>query len=301
MFERANLRQNYFIRNMVSGSRLLFKEKIVLVYLAFCLGVVVLALIGPTIAPYDPGERVYRNGELIRSTPPSLLNPLGTDTSGRDVFSRLVVGARPTVVTGLLGGSMIIGIGLTIGVVAGYVGGLVDDILMRFTDLVYGVPLIPFAIVLLAFLGIGFFTSIIVIGLLLWRGNARVIRSQVLQIKNYHFVRAAQAMGANRYHVITRHILPNVASMAILFFSLGIAYSILIQASLAFIGVSNPFVPSWGIMVRNAYNSGISLAVWWWFIPPGLMISMTVISTFMLGRQIEQIAIEEEDTLAVMG
>jgi peptide/nickel transport system permease protein len=244
---------------------------------------------GPYITPYSYDETLYNDeGEVLRAESPSLSHPLGTTNTGQDVLSRVIYGVQPTVVTGLLGGAMIISIGLTMGVVSGYVGGLVDNVLMRITDIAYSVPLIPFAIVLLTLLGVGFYSSVVVIGLLLWRGNARVLRSQVLQIKQRPFVRAAKATGASTPRIIVKHILPNVASMAVLFFALGIGYSIIAQAGLAFIGASNPFVPSWGVMIRNAYQSGYMAEQIGWSLIPGLLISMTVLSAFLIGRGFEQ-------------
>jgi len=291
-----NLMDNYVIRNVVGALSLMIEDRTTAAYFAFLVGVLILGLIGPSIAPYQYSESLYGDdGQLLRSEAPSAEHPLGTTDTGQDVLSRILYGARPTVITGLLGGSMIIGIGMTIGVTAGYFGGWIDTVLMRFTDVVYGVPLIPFAIVLIALFGVGFIESIVVIGLLLWRGNARVLRSQVLQIKERPFVMAARSTGASDLRIIFKHILPNIASMAVLFFALGVGYTIILQASLAFIGVSNPFIPSWGVMVRNAYNSGLMSTAWWWSVPPGLLIALTVLSTFMFGRGYENIAGEGDD------
>ena len=291
-----NLADNYVIRNVVGALSLMIEDRVTALYFSFLIGVLILGLVGPALAPYQFSESLYtEDDELKRSLGPSLEHPLGTTDVGQDVLSRILYGARPTVITGLLGGSMIIGIGMTIGVTAGYFGGWVDTVLMRFTDIVYGVPLIPFAIVLIALFGVGFIESIVVIGLLLWRGNARVLRSQVLQIKERPFVMAARSTGASDLRIIFKHILPNVASMAVLFFALGVGYTIILQASLAFIGVSNPFIPSWGVMVRNAYTSGLMSTAWWWSVPPGLLIALTVLSTFMFGRGYENIAGEGDD------
>jgi peptide/nickel transport system permease protein len=287
---------NYVIRNVVGALSLMIEDRTTAAYFAFLVVVLILGLIGPSIAPYQYSESLYtEDDELKRSLAPSAEHPLGTTSTGQDVLSRILYGAQPTVITGLLGGSMIIGIGMTIGVIAGYFGGWVDTVLMRFTDVIYGVPLIPFAIVLIALFGVGFIESIVVIGLLLWRGNARVLRSQVLQIKERPFVMAARSTGASDLRIIFKHILPNIASMAVLFFALGVGYTIILQASLAFIGVSNPFIPSWGVMVRNAYNSGLMSTAWWWSVPPGLLIALTVLSTFMFGRGYENIAGEGDD------
>ncbi len=285
------VRTNLFVRNFINGLRAVYSNRPTAIYFTFLIFVLGLGLIGPHIAPYDYDESLRSDeGDLLRSQPPTADHVLGTDSSGRDVLSRILVGARPTVITGVLGGSLIISIGMMIGTVSGYMGGWVDTTLMRFTDLVYGVPLIPFAIVLISLIGIGFINSILVIGLVLWRGNARVLRSQVLQIKERPYILAAKASGGSTRRILTKHIIPNIAGMAVLFFALGVGYSIIIQAGLAFLGVSNPFVPSWGIMVRNAYESGLMGSAWWWSIPPGLMISLTVLSTFMFGRKFEELS-----------
>jgi len=157
---------------------------------------------------------------------------------------------------------------------------------MRITDFMFGVPLIPFAIVVIAILGSGFYMAVLVIGIILWRSSARVIRSQVLQIKEREYILSARASGASDLRIIGKHILPNIAPMVVLLLSLGIGYAILAQASLAFIGVVNPFVPSWGVILRNAYQSGVMASAWWWSITPGVLISLTVLSTFMIGRKI---------------
>ena len=287
----TNIREHYVVRNFLDALNLMVEDKSTMAYLGFLILVLLMGVFGQSLAPYQYDETLYgENGEILRTEPPSLEHPLGTNDLGHDVLSRILVGARPTVITGLLGGSLIISIGMFVGITAGYVGGHVDDVLMRITDVAYGVPLIPFAIVLVTVIGVGFIQSVVVIGLLLWRGSARVLRSQVLQIKERPFVLAAEATGASRLRIVVKHILPNVATMGILFFTIGIGYSIILQAGLAFIGVSSPFVPSWGIMVRNAYNSGLMSSAWWWSITPGLLIGLTVLSTFMFGRGYERVA-----------
>lgn len=282
---------HYIVRNLIGGIKLLLSDNVTRIAFVVLSFILFLGVFGPELAPHQyDAQQFYESGELARLEPPSSDFWLGTTERGEDVFSRIVYGARPTVVTGLVGGSMIIGIGMTIGVTAGYIGGRVETVLMRFTDFVYGVPLIPFAIVLVAFAGVGFWTTIFIIGAILWRGNARVLRSQVLQIKERPYIMSAKAVGASTPRIIFKHIVPNIASMAVLFFSLGVGFAIIFQAGLAFIGVSNPFIPSWGIMTRNAYSSGLLSSAWWWSIPPGILISITVLSTFLLGRGYERVS-----------
>ena len=281
---------NYLYRNLKAGVGEILDDNIARYSLFFLIMIVVIAIIGPYITPYTATERhTGDGGSYLISQPPSVEHPLGTNHNAQDVLTRIIYGAQPTIITGFLGGLLIIGIGLTIGVTAGYVGGVVDEVLMRFTDFIYGVPMIPFAIVLLSLMGIGYLNSIFVIALIIWRGNARVLRSQVLQIRERPYIMAAKVTGASRFRIITKHIIPNIAPMAVLFLAIGAGYSIIIQAGLAFIGVTSPYVPSWGIMVRNAYRSGMMGIAVWWSIPPGLLISFTVLSLFLLGRRYEDI------------
>ena len=292
----SRLRRHDLVRNFRRGLSLMLSERTTRIYGVFLLFILTLGLVGPWIAPYEYDQRMRGDdGGLLRIEEPSAAHPLGTTEQGFDVLSRVLYGARPTIVAGILGGSMIIGIGLTIGLTAGYVGGRVDDVLMRFTDLIYGVPLIPATLVLIALLGVGYFQAIFIIGALLWRGSARVIRSQALQIRERPFILAAKATGASRPYIILKHILPNVAPMAVLFFALGMGYTIIVMAALAFLGVADPFIPSWGVMIRNAYNSGVMGTAWFWALPPGFLISLTVLSLFMFGRGYENVVSGEDE------
>lgn len=276
----------------------MLKDRTTAFYFSILMIVLLMGIFGPMLAPHGIEETHYTDeGEIIRAEPPSLEHPMGTTYAGYDVFSRLLVGARPTVLTGIIGGGMILGIGTSIGVTAGYVGGRTETFLMRLTDFVYGVPLIPFGIVMITFLGVGFISSIVVIGLILWRGAARVIRAQTLQVKQYPFVKVSKATGASTPRIIFKHVLPNVAPMAIFFLALGVGYAIMLQASLTFLGVSDPFVPSWGVMIRNAFDSGYMSTAWWWSLTPGLLIGITVLSTFMFGRGYEDLISEDGESV----
>jgi peptide/nickel transport system permease protein len=286
----SRITDHYLLRNLRSSLRLYLSDRLTVAFLLGFLFVLFLALFGPYIAPYQPDEIFFvEGGGVLELQPPSVEHPLGTTSRGQDVFSRLLYGARPTLFTGLLGGALVVTIGVAIGVSAGYYGGRVDDILMRVTDFAFGIPLIPTAIVLAAYFGVGTWTTILIIGCLLWRNNARVFRSQVLQIREREHVRAAQMLGASDRYIITRHILPNLGGMIVLFFSLGTGLTIIISASLAFIGFADLGVPSWGLMLRNAYNSGYIASAWWWSFTSGFAISLTVLCIFMLGRGYERV------------
>ncbi|MDX1744331.1 MAG: ABC transporter permease [Halobacteriales archaeon] len=273
----------------------LLQERITKVAFVCLIFIVLLGIAGPAIAPYQFNEQQRTaEGELKRYAAPSLEHPLGTNDRGEDVLSRLLYGARTTLVTGLFAGSIMLSVGLFVGVTAGYVGGRTESVLMRFVDFMYGIPFIPFAIVLITFFGAGFYTMIAIIGLVLWRFIARVIRSQVLQIKQRPYIMAAKASGASTTWIIRKHILPNIANMAALFFAMGVGLAILEQAGLSFLGVTDPFTPTWGIMLRNVHQSGRIADVWWWSFPPGIMISLTVLSLYLLGRGYEQTSGENE-------
>jgi peptide/nickel transport system permease protein len=300
-FERAKELANADVfQNIRKAASLMLADRTTLIYFLIIVAFIFIAIAGPVLAPHGYEDRMRDgDGDLIRGTGPSIQHPLGTTPLGFDVLSRLLAGARPTIITGLLGGVVVASTGLTVGMTSGYVGGRVDSVLMRITDVVYSIPLIPFALVLVAFFGIGFYETVLFIGFILWRGMARVVRAQVLQMRERPFIRSSQAIGASTPRIMIRHILPNVAPMVVLFMALGAGYSIVAMASLSFLGVTNPSLPSWGIMIRNAFNSGSVSELWWWSIPPGLLISLLVLSLFMFGRGYERVVHgEDADTLA---
>lgn len=290
-------RREYLSRNIRGAWEVISGDAVTLTSFAFLMLMVFLAITGDYIAPYGATERVVgsNNGILI-GAPPSLEHPLGTTDRGYDVFSRLIIGVAPTIFAGAAGGAMIITIGTTVGITAGYFGGWIEDILMRITDMVYSVPLLPLAIVLVALIGVGYFKSILVIGMVLWRSPARVLRAQILQIKERPFILAAKATGISTPQIMLKHLLPNVAPMAILFFAIGVGYTIILQSSLAFLGLVSPFRPSWGIMLQNAYASGQFSSMWWWSVPPGLLLSLTVVATLLFGRGYEIRATQDKSS-----
>jgi peptide/nickel transport system permease protein len=287
----SELRRHYIVRNTIAGLKEMLSENVTRAGLVVFLLLLLLGMFGPMITPHGIEDLQYtEDGDLARLEPPSAEYPLGTTSQGYDVLSRLIYGARPTMYAALVGGMIAVVLGSTIGITAGYVGGNVELVLMRLNDFMYGVPLIPFAIVLLAFFGASFTASILVIALIYWRVSSRVLRSQVLQIKERPYIESAKAVGASRTRIIFKHILPNIANMIALWFALSAGYVVLYQAGLAFLGVVDPFIPSWGVMIRNAYARGFVYDAWWWSIPPGLMISATVLSTFLIGRGYENVS-----------
>ncbi|TYL38520.1 ABC transporter permease [Natronococcus pandeyae] len=239
----------------------------------------------PGLTPHDPGERAV--GGRLES--PSADHPLGTTDMGRDVLSQLIAGTRVTLIVGSLAAFMAVFIGTNVGLVSAYFGGWVDDVLMRITDIVYGVPFLPFAIVLVAILGSSLVNIIVAIVLILWRSTARVIRSQVLSHKQRPYVESAQAIGASHTRIMYRHILPNVLPLTFLYAAFAVGWAVIAEASLSFLGFGDPNMLSWGEMIYNVYTANAIREAWWWVFPPGIAIMLFVMSVFFIGRTLEEV------------
>lgn len=245
-----------------------------------------LAVFGPVLAPYDPREVAGRP-----FSPPSREHWLGTNDIGQDIFSEILWGTRVSLLIGLIAASAAILIGTTVGVIASLAGGWVDAVLMRITDVVLIIPFLPLAIVLAAFLGPSLWNTAAVIAAVIWARPARVVRSQGLSICSLTFVEAAHALGGGFRHVLVKHVLPGVLPLALSQFILATSSSILTEASLAFLGLGDPFQKSWGTILFYAQARGAFLnGTWpWWVIPPGVLISITVLSFVLIGRSLEEV------------
>jgi peptide/nickel transport system permease protein len=253
--------------------------------------IIAVAALSPWIAPYDSiANQFDAAGQLKRLEPPSAAHWLGTTYYGLDVLSQMIDGSRIVLIVGVTCASFIAVIGTNVGLVAGYYGGRVDATLMRITGLAFGIPFIPFAVVLVALLGPSLWNMILTISLLMWRTTARVIRSQVLSLRERAFVKAAKIAGASDLRIIYVHIFPNVLPMTLLYVAFDIAWAVLAEASISFLGFGDPNQVSWGQMLYLAYVSGSIRQAWWWTIPPGLGLSLFVISVFLVGRQYEKLA-----------
>jgi ABC-type dipeptide/oligopeptide/nickel transport system permease subunit len=217
---------------------------------------------------------------------------LGSDYGGSDVFSQFVYGARVSLLVGLLSAGIGISLGLVVGLLAGFLGRLVDEVLMRFTDMLLVIPGLPLLIVLVAVLGPNIWNLILIIGFLGWMGFARIVRSQVLTLRERPFVEAAKAAGAGPGRIITRHIFPNIVSLTYVNLALTVPGAILAESALAFLGLSDPSVNSWGHMFYNVETSG-SLSTfpppWWWVLPPGIGIALVSLSFVLIGYALDEI------------
>jgi len=248
-----------------------------------------LAAFGPLVAP-EPGIPVnyLSEGVVARLLTPAEHAPLGTDYYGRDVASQLILGARTAVIVGVLSTVFTIFIGTNIGLIAAYYGGRIDNLLMRFTDLAFSIPFLPFAVILVALLNPSIWNIILTITILSWRSTARIIRSQALSVKQQTFIRAARVAGASDARIIYLHIFPNVLPLALLYIAFGVSWAVLSEASLSFLGFGDPRIPSWGQMMYFAYVSASIRSAWWWTIPPGLCITFLVLAVFLVGREYER-------------
>lgn len=282
---------NIILKNSWSNFFNFFKEdRFAMVGLIIYLVVVIIAIFAPVIAPYDPHEMLRYDGEYRTNAGPNSENILGTTNMGRDVFSQLVYGARPAVLVGVSAAFMVVLIGTLVGLVAGYYRGKVDTFLMRVTDVAFGIPFEPFVIVLVAFLGPSIWNIVLAMGLLLWRDTARVIRSQVLVVRERGFVESARVAGASNFRIIFRHITPNILPLALLYGSLAMGWAILTEAAISFLGFGDPSAVSWGFMLNDAFVSqALSRGSYSWFVPPGICIMLVVMAGFYIGRGSEKI------------
>ncbi|SFD11660.1 peptide/nickel transport system permease protein [Bosea sp. CRIB-10] len=258
-----------------------------LVILGLC---VALAILGPAIAPYDPVARNYdAAGKLLRLAPPSWQHWLGTTLLGRDVLSQMLVGARPALLVGGLTALGTVVIGVNIGLISGYFGGRIDSFLMRLTDMFLGLPFLPFIIIVLSLTGRSLTTMVIAMTLVMWRSTARVVRAQVLSLREMPFVAAARITGASDLAIIYREIAPNIMPIALVSVAFALAWAIITEASIGFLGFGDPSVVSWGSIVYDAYASQMMYRAPWWVVPPGIAIMVLVSAVYFVGRAYEQV------------
>ncbi|MFB6234374.1 MAG: ATP-binding cassette domain-containing protein [Halopenitus sp.] len=244
-----------------------------------------LALFAPVLAPYAPNARV---GQPFQ--PPSVEHLLGTDDLGHDLLSLLLVGARVSLLVGVLTGSLAIIVGLLVGVSAGVLDGRTETVLMRFVDIVLTLPFLPLVIVAAAVLGPSLWTTIGVLTAVMWARPARELRSQVLSVRNREYVQASRSMGGSMFHVARTYIVPAVLPIAIAQFAKAVGAAILLEASLSFLGLGDPTSPSWGTILFFAQKRSAFLTdAWtWWVLPPGLAITASVLSFTFLAFGVER-------------
>lgn len=179
-------------------------------------------------------------------------------------------------------------IGTLIGLIAGYYGKAIDQLLMRITDVALAIPFLPFALVFLALFGPGLRNIVIILALLFWRSPARVVRSQVLTLKERPYIQAARAAGASNMRIMFVHILPNLLPLIFLYVALGIGGAVSAEASVSFLGFGDPLTPTWGQMLNMAFASGAMRTAWWWVVFPGVALTLFVTSIYLVSRGYEE-------------
>ena len=240
---------------------------------------IIMALFAPLIAPYDP---VYDADLMVAEEPPSTSYIFGTDDQGRDIFSRVVYGARISLSVGLISQLMNSIIGITLGLIAGYFGKWVDDLIMGLTNIMLSIPSIIFALAIMALLGPGLINVFIALGFTNWSYTCRITRSQALYTKNLNYVNASRALSYSEPNIMFTQILPNIVGPILVIATLGVSGAILIEASLSFLGLgTQPPTPSWGGMLATAREQLFTAP--WISIFPGMFIFLTVLGLNLFG------------------
>lgn len=258
--------------------RRLARHRLALASVVVVIAISLLCLAAPLIAPFDFDQIDL---ERIRR-PPSLDHWLGTDDLGRDLLTRILYGGRVSILIGLLAAFIGTGVGSAVGAVAGFYGGRVDDVLMRLTDVVYSVPTLPLLIVLASYTQAGAASMAVTIGVLSWMAIARVVRGEVLKIREMEYVEAARGLGATNARIIVRHVLPNAVGPIVVGATLAVGNAIILESSLSFLGLGvQPPTPTWGNMLMDAQATMSSQP--WLSIFPGLAILVVVLAVNFLG------------------
>lgn len=249
------------------------------------------ALLADQLAGNPPLDILFTStGKLAANLAPSAEFPLGTTNLGRDIYAQLVHGTRGALAVGLSAAIVVATAGTVIGLVAGYFGGRIDAVLMRIADMALGLPFLPFVIVLTGFLGASTWNVVLAVALLLWPNSARVIRSQVLTLRERAYIEAARVTGASHWRILFVHVAPNILPLSFVYAAIAIGWAIVTEASVSFLGFGDSTSVSWGYMLQDAFSSqALSRGQYAWFGPPGLCIVLVVVAGFFISRGYEEV------------
>ncbi|MCH4168432.1 MAG: ABC transporter permease [Streptococcaceae bacterium] len=264
-------------------------DKIAIIGMFVFIILIIVAIFAPQISPYDPNKTVG-----MFEAGPTSSNLLGTDEIGRDVLSRLIFGTRVSMFVGILSVAIYAVIGTVLGLISGYMGGVVDVLIMRFTEVFMSFPYILVCLVVVSVIGPNIVTVTAVIGVLGWPTLCRLVRGEVMKLKRVDYVLAAISSGYSTPMIIFKHLFPNILSLILVNMTFGVATSILTEASLSFLGAGvQPPTASWGNMMSNAQSLTVLLSQWWRWLPAGILILISVLSVNFFGDGLRK-AIEGE-------
>lgn len=256
------------------------RNKLAMLGLIVIIIMAIAAIFAPFLTPYGRDAVNLVNG----NAKPSSEHILGTDSLGRDILTRLLYGGRISLTVGFVSTGIRIVLGVLLGGIAGYYGKSIDNVIMRVADVFACLPFLPIAITIVAMLKPSIYNIMLVIGVLGWPGIARIVRAEILSLREREFMEAATALGISDFRKIVAHLLPNTMASVIVSATIGIAGAILTESSLSFLGLGvAPPTPSWGNMLTDAKNQYVLKNRWWQWIPPGLAIFVTVMSLNLLG------------------
>jgi peptide/nickel transport system permease protein len=257
--------------------------------LILLVAIVLMAIAAPLLAD-ESGLRAVNTVDNPIWANPSEFGLLGTDNYGRSVMTQFIWGARISLLVGLAATVIAVVIGSAVGIASGFFGGRFGGLLMRITEWFLVIPFLPLAIVLAAILGPSVQNIILVIGITSWPQTARLIQAQVLTLRERDYVDRSRALGASNWHLMSRHILPNVSPLILANTTLTVPVVILSEATLSFLGLGDPQNPSWGKMLDDAFEAGaVTLEAWWYILPPGIGIMLVVIAFTLCGTALEEI------------
>lgn len=273
---------NDFLKQSYWGPivRRFLKHRLALIGLVILAVLIIIAVFAPYIAPYDP----YKMDVTSFSAGPSELHLLGTDSVGRDILSRLIFAARISLTVGIASVMLNVIIGVLLGGTAGFFGGWIDSVIMRITEMILSFPPLMIILVLVSLLGPGLINVIFVLGFLGWPRICRLIRAEVMRVKQQEYITAARAVGTPDFRILFLHLIPNAFPPVLVAATFGAARAIIIEASLSFLGMGvQPPTASWGNLLSDAQSMGVLGSMPWIWLPPGVMIVIAVLSINFVG------------------
>lgn len=280
----------HYKAQVVRWSRRFGENRMTLVATGVVLVFLLMALFAPYLAPHDPTDTVYRaDGSVATLDSPNPAVPMGTNHLGQDILSQWIYGSRVSLLVAFFSGLSVMTIGTVVGLVSGYYKGVVDLVLMRVVDILYAIPATPLVLVVALFYGSSVWTVIIAMILVLWRTMARLIRSQTLSLSEQPFVKTARAAGASDVRIMFVHIAPVLVPLMLIEGTFVMGAAIILEAGVSFLGLGATDMMSWGVMLQLTFSSGAIADAWWWVLPPGLSITLLVVSFFYISRGIEAI------------